>query len=101
MNEGKITIRIDPDIADLIPGFLKNREEDITQITKCLDKNDFETIERLGHSMKGAGAGYGFDGITEIGLTIEKAAKQKDVTAIKKSLKELETYLKQVVIVNE
>lgn len=98
---GKIVIKVDPEIADLIPGFLNNRKKDIQDLESCLEVGNFEQIERLGHSMKGSGAGYGFDGISEIGKSIEIAGKEKDVKAIKEKIEDLRDYLDRVEIVNE
>ena len=97
----KIEIKIDPEIADLIPGFLNNREKDIKTMESCIEEENFEQIERLGHSMKGSGAGYGFNGISEIGSFIEIAGKEKDIEKIKKGIEDLKSYLSRVEIVNE
>ena len=72
---GKIVVHADPEIADLIPKFLENRLKDIDAIRDALDRGDFDTIRTLGHSMKGAGGGFGFPGITDIGKTLEDSAK--------------------------
>ena len=50
----KVVIHADPEIADLIPKFLDNRQKDIAAIESALQQSDFETIRMLGHSMKGA-----------------------------------------------
>jgi HPt (histidine-containing phosphotransfer) domain-containing protein len=92
----KIIIKVDPEIADLIPGFLQNREKDINIMESSLTAQNFEQIERLGHSMKGSGAGYGFDGISEIGKVIEMAAKEKDIEKIRKGIEDLRDYLGRV-----
>jgi HPt (histidine-containing phosphotransfer) domain-containing protein len=97
----KIIVKVDPEIADLIPGFLNNRKKDIEYIESCLEVQDFEQIERLGHSMKGSGAGYGFNGISEIGESIEIAGKEKDIEGIKEGIVNLKDYLDRVKIVNE
>ena len=95
----KIIVHVDPDLEDLIPGYLENRKKDIESITEALKKDDFETIRILGHSMKGSGGGYGFDAITDIGDFLEQASKNKDSIEIQKQANELSTYLKQVEIV--
>jgi HPt (histidine-containing phosphotransfer) domain-containing protein len=97
----KIIVRVDPDIADLIPGFLQNREKDIRDMESCLTTQNFEHIERLGHSMKGSGAGYGFDGISEIGRLIELAAKERNLENIRKGIEDLKDYLGRVEIAEE
>ena len=86
-------VRIDPDLADLIPGFLENRRKDITKILTALEQGDNETIRTLGHSMKGCGSGYGFNAITDLGRALEQAAKEGDTTAIKQQVAELSSYL--------
>ena len=91
-------MKVDPEIADLIPGFLKNREKDIEQMESYLEAKNFEEIERLGHSMKGSGAGYGFDGVSETGKAIEVAGKEKNIEGIKKGIEDLRSYLRRVEI---
>ncbi len=98
---GKIKIRVPEYAIQLIPNFLENREKDIKQINESLENGDFETIERLGHSMKGSGSIYGFDGVTELGKTIEMSAKEKNAEEIKNNITELKDYLGRVEIVNE
>ena len=97
----KIVVHVDAELEDLIPGFLENRQEDIRSIREALEKDDYETIRTLGHSMKGSGGGYGFDGITDIGLHIENAAKEKNVEEIRRWLGELLHYLERVEVVYE
>ena len=102
LNQGeKIVVRIDPDLEDLIPGFLENRQRDITAIFDALGRNDYDSIAKAGHTMKGVGGGYGFDAITDFGGSIEQAAKQKDPVKIKHSLNELSNYLERIEIVFE
>lgn len=95
-NSEKIVVRVDPDLEDLIPEFLENRHKDTESITQLLKDEDFENIRILGHSMKGSGGGYGFDRISEIGKSIEDAAKTKDWEIIKGCVGELSSYLNRV-----
>jgi HPt (histidine-containing phosphotransfer) domain-containing protein len=99
--EEKIIVHVDPDIADLIPGFLENRHKDIKTMGEAVTQGDFEAIRILGHSMKGAGGSYGFDAITDIGKSLEQAAIAKDSGVIKKSVQELSAYLDRVEVVYE
>jgi histidine phosphotransfer protein HptB len=95
----KLVIHADPEIADLIPKFLDNRQKDIVMIESALETNDFETIRLLGHSMKGAGGGYGFDGVTQIGKNLEEAAKEADSDKIRNGVDELAEYLRKVEVI--
>ncbi|TDJ67754.1 MAG: Hpt domain-containing protein [Proteobacteria bacterium] len=92
----KIIVKIDPDLEDLIPGFLHNRAKDVRAINDLLDTQDFDAIRLLGHSMKGAGGGYGFDLITEIGDRIEVGALAADTAMIREANAQLDDYLSRV-----
>ena len=97
--DGKILVRVDPDLADLIPGFLENRRKDITAMQGALQQGDFETVRVLGHSMNGAGGGYGFDAITDIGAALEQAAKGGNSDEIRLRLGDLSAYLDRVEVI--
>ena len=97
--DGKILVKVDPDLEDLIPGFLDNRRKDIAAIQEAVGRGDFETVRVLGHSMKGAGGGYGFDAITDLGAALEQAAKSKNTDAIRLSVGDLADYLGRVEVV--
>lgn len=97
----KIIVHVDPEIEDLIPGFLENRHKDIETLQEALAKGDYETIQKLGHTMKGIGAGYGFDSITDVGTALENAAKDKNTEEIRKRVGELLHYLERVKVVYE
>jgi len=99
MTDGKIIIQGDPDLEDLIPGFLQNRRKDVEKLHECLQMQDFESIRVLGHSMKGAGGGYGFDDITGYGARIEEAAKAQDAAVISAAATALASYLERVEVV--
>ena len=92
-------VSVDPDYADLVPGFLENRRSEIDIIRNSVGRGDFAEVRRLGHGMKGAGAGYGFQVITDIGNNLEVAAINEDVPAIEAELKRLESYLSEVRVV--
>lgn len=97
----RIKVKVPEYVVKLIPKFMKNRAEDIKKIKSSLKEKDFETIERLGHSMKGSGSVYGFDEISEIGKLIEESAKKESTREIKENLKKLNTYIERVEVVNE
>jgi len=97
----KIFVRVDPDLEDLIPGFLQNRARDVGSIRDLLKQRDYDAIKILGHSMKGAGGGYGFDPITDFGARIEQAATAADEGAISEAVEQLDDYLSRVEVVIE
>ena len=95
----KIVVHVDADLEDLIPGYLQNRREDVKAVWQALENQDFETIRVLGHTMKGTGGGYGFDAITELGQTLEEAAKNQNEPAIRQAAAALRDYLQAVEVV--
>ena len=95
----KILVQVDPELIELVPGYLENRRKDIEFFLKAIEKADFESIRAKGHDLKGSGSGYGFDTVTEIGGWIEKAAKEKNSQAIREQIKNLSSYLGKVEVV--
>jgi HPt (histidine-containing phosphotransfer) domain-containing protein len=92
----KIIVAIDADLEDLIPDYLENRRQDCQAVLQALERGDYETIRILGHTMKGTGGGYGFAAITEMGKTLEEAAKRHDQAAIRQTAADLAQYLQVV-----
>ena len=97
----KIVVKADADLEDIIPGFLQHRLEDINKIREAMAQNDYDIIRVLGHSMKGTGGGYGFDAITDIGRSIEEAAKERNIEDIGQSVNDLSSYLDRVEVIYE
>jgi CheY-like chemotaxis protein/HPt (histidine-containing phosphotransfer) domain-containing protein len=91
-----ILVRVNPRFADLIPAFLSNRRQDVIVMLDALDRGDFETVQSLGHGMKGAGGSWGFQAITDIGAALEQAGESADTDASRKWLGELSGYLDRV-----
>jgi HPt (histidine-containing phosphotransfer) domain-containing protein len=95
----RITVSIDPDLEDIIPGFLDNRRKDVATLQSALQSNDLKTVQMLGHRMKGDGGGYGFDEISEIGDRLEQAAIRADRTVMKQQIETLVDFLARVDVV--
>ena len=95
-----ILVHANPRFADMIPGFLQHRRQDVIVMLNALDRGDFDTVGSLGHGMKGAGGSFGFDAITAIGAGLEHAAESADTDASRKWVGELSSYLDRVEIVS-
>jgi CheY-like chemotaxis protein len=98
---GKIAVKVNKALQDLMPGYLQRKREDITALNNALEQLDYESIRVLGHSLKGSGGSYGFDNITEIGKQIEMAAKNQDPVAIREWINKLSQYLSCITIAYE
>lgn len=94
MSDSKV--EIDAELEPLIPGYLKNQQENLKKMLKALDEGDFEALRVLGHNLKGSGGGYGFDRLSEIGAEIEEAGKKSDASLARSQLVALEDYLSNV-----
>ena len=91
-----ILVRANPKFADLIPGFLQNRRQDVLAILDALHQGDYETVESLAHGMKGAGGSWGFQAITDIGAALQHASESADIDASRKSVGDMSNYLDRV-----
>lgn len=94
-----IEVEIDRDLEELIPSYLANRQRDIRDAHEALQKMDFETITRLGHTLKGSGGGYGFDFISALGANLEQSGKDRALEDIKKQVAELTDYLDRLRVI--
>jgi signal transduction histidine kinase/CheY-like chemotaxis protein len=92
----RVRVEVTPTVAALVPGFLANRQKDLRSARAALKRRDWHGLWVLAHTMKGLGASYGFDGITEIGVALEKAALAHEDAGVARAVDELESYLSRV-----
>ena len=85
-------------IADRIPTYLDGRQADVQALRHALGEDDFPSIQKMAHNMKGTGSAYGFCAITEIGGNMEAAAKAGDRAEIEACLAALSDYLASIKI---
>ncbi len=83
-------------LAAQVPAFLRHRSHDVITMLDALTRDDFAVVERLAHGMRGAGASFGFQTITDIGAEIERAAAAADADASRGWVHELSTFLARV-----
>ena len=97
----KLLVKVDAEIEDIIPIFFETLFEEIETALDSLLQDNYETVQIWGHSLKGAGMGYGFDAISEIGQSLEQAAKTRDPEEVRKLVDQLSAYLERVEVVFE
>jgi PAS domain S-box-containing protein len=88
--------RIARKLAERTPAYLENCRNNVIAMNEALDRADFEAVTILGHNLRGSGGGFGFQGITDIGGSLELAAGGADVDASRKWVGELSRYLDNV-----
>lgn len=97
--KNSLMVCVDSDLKEVIPTYLGNRRKDLSKIQDALQTGDLKLIEKVAHQMKGTGAGYGFPAISEIGKSMELAAKSGDRVQIEKLRDELDRYVCEVQVV--
>jgi len=96
---GTIRVRPPAGIEEAIPLFLDITRDDLQNLREALRAQDYTKIRFIGHDLKGSGGGYGFDGISTLGKSIEEAAKRSDSEEIGKHVSALADYLSRIEVV--
>lgn len=87
---------LNQELAALIPGFIKRREQDVDAMKNLLAEKDFDGVAALAHKVKGNGAAFGFPYLSDIGARLETSAKSKDAFGSKEIVKELQEALFEI-----
>jgi signal transduction histidine kinase/DNA-binding response OmpR family regulator len=91
-----IRIEIPEGLEDLATEYMEACKTEYSEMLTSLTSSDFERVKVIAHNMRGEGACYGFPGLTEIGATLERAAKQSDHASVSASLHRLGDYLGRI-----
>lgn len=89
-------ICIDAELEDLIPELFQEIRETLEKMAAALEKEDFQTLEILGHGFKGACGSYGLEDLAEIFLAIETGAKNRVPGIVAEEAERVVDYLEQV-----
>lgn len=95
----RISVKVERDLEELIPIFLKTRQQDVDGLAIGLAANDFKAMRLIGHGMKGSGSSFGFHPVSAMGGLIEAAAIAEDSKAIANQLESLRDYMSRVDII--
>lgn len=98
MTQNKIIIKMDPDIAEIIPEYLEMRRAELPQIKIVIANKDLKKLQSIVHKIIGTAASYGFSELGRIAEEIEEAAAINDLIKIEKLFSEWEDYLNNVVL---
>ena len=93
-----IVVSLDKDMQDLVTLFMKQRESDIASLSSALAEGNYEALRKIGHSLAGAGASYGFPRISEIGMTLEAAAKARANSDAARAVAAFNDYMRRLVV---
>ena len=84
----------DDEWAEMQEMYINHTFKELNTIKEDINSVKFDSLRTFGHNIKGSGGMYGFNEITEIGATIESAAKDENMDQIKSNFDRLETFLK-------
>lgn len=95
MMGGKRLTPIDPKVkadalAELLPGFIRRRKEDILVLHEAAGANDFARVAEVAHKIRGNGATFGFPELSEIAERLELAAKKGEEPLMRREIEQLE-----------
>ncbi|MCH7719676.1 MAG: Hpt domain-containing protein [Planctomycetes bacterium] len=88
----------DPSFADVVADFVEQLPQRIRQFEETLEANDWERFRSYAHQLKGAGSGYGFPMLTELGKQMEQAAIGAQLEECNRTLEELKSIIARVVV---
>jgi HPt (histidine-containing phosphotransfer) domain-containing protein len=94
-----IEVKLPGVLLGLIPRYLENRRREVQILAQAYQKRDFQTIQGIGHKLKGNAASYGFEYLTEIGTNLESAAMAQEDGSILPLIRKYEDYLSKIKIV--
>jgi CheY-like chemotaxis protein/HPt (histidine-containing phosphotransfer) domain-containing protein len=69
----------DPQLADILPGFVERLPGQLEALCKALEEERLEDAERLAHRITGVGGSYGYPTLSEAARSLELAAKAQNV----------------------
>jgi len=84
----------DDEWAEMQEMYINHTFKELKSIRENIQSTTFDSLRTFGHNIKGSGGMYGFNEITEMGATIESAAKDENMGQIKSNFDKLETFLK-------
>ena len=98
MEDDTIVECINGDLSALIDRFMLNTREDLAKMRWAFDQGDMEELQRLGHTIKGTGYGYGFRGMGDLGKLLEEDVKSGDINGVGARIDAFANYLDRVVV---
>ncbi|HEX2571064.1 MAG TPA: CHASE3 domain-containing protein [Polyangia bacterium] len=91
-----IPIHVAPELRELVPNYFKHRQQDLDTLEKSFSTEDFNTISRIAHNLKGSSHSYGFDGLGEIGKELEVVAQRRDLAGVRGQIDRMRDYLDRI-----
>lgn len=68
----------DPDFGELVEMFVSELPDRVDGLNDALASEDWESVQRFAHQLKGAFGSYGFDDVTPTAAALEHATKNSE-----------------------
>ncbi len=91
-----VKTRLDPELAPLVPDFLRETRARCLALREAIQRGDRETVRTLAHQTAGAGGCFGFNELSDSARALEEADQSLDLAALESRLTELETHLNRL-----
>lgn len=76
-----------------IPEFLIDRKQELSSMKTSFENENYEEIRKISHKWKSFCGPYGFDGLGELAIELEKNAASKNKENVSNLLEVIELYL--------
>ncbi|MGE4496355.1 MAG: response regulator [Deferribacterales bacterium] len=94
--DGFIEVNVRPEFAEVTPLFLRDLKQMPQKIRELLDNDDFESIQFIGHRLKGEAKTFGFEPVSDYGLYIQGAAIRRSRQKIEETAEDLNEYASKI-----
>jgi CheY-like chemotaxis protein/HPt (histidine-containing phosphotransfer) domain-containing protein len=91
-----VYLEIDPIVADLVPGYIREKRQQVLEMRRLIATRCHENLRRIAHDLKGTGAAYGMPDVTRIGRALEDAARDEHFLKASALVDELDALLARV-----
>lgn len=95
-NLSNVRICVDADLVDLVPDYIEKRKAELSLIPDFIKRDDFVSIQRIGHRLRGNASLFGLDWLAEKGTELENVARSEEQEAILSIGKQMYDYLNKV-----
>ncbi len=86
----------DPDFEDLLEMFAETVGERRVLLQQRFRAGNVDDMRVTAHQLKGAGGGYGFDGLSSVAAELEQACKENDIDRVGQSLDTVLEYMGRI-----
>lgn len=95
----RIKVVVDAELQPIMGRYMDIRRREQAELEAALADRDADSVQRLGHKLKGTGASFGFDTLSEWGAAIEMAGRDNDLDRAAEVAAEVRFFIDNVDIV--